>query len=51
MGGEGESRGREWVRRDRMSCYGGQQWILARRGESEGGKSKDKKTMLVKLTV
>jgi hypothetical protein len=29
MGGEGKGRGREWVRKSRMSCWGGKQWILA----------------------
>jgi hypothetical protein len=29
MGGEGEGSVREWLRRGRMSCWGGYQWILA----------------------
>jgi hypothetical protein len=35
MGGEGEGRGREWVRRGRTSCWGGEQWILAQEKEGE----------------
>jgi hypothetical protein len=34
MGWEGEGKGREWVKRDRMNCWGGEQWILAQ--EKEG---------------
>jgi hypothetical protein len=35
MRGEGEGRGREWVRRGRMSCWGEEQWILAQEKEGE----------------
>jgi hypothetical protein len=53
MGGEGEGWRREWVRRCRMSCWGGDQWILAqeKEGKSEGDKSRDEKIMMVKLIV
>jgi hypothetical protein len=32
---ESEGRGREWVRRCRMSCWEGEQWILAQENEGE----------------
>jgi hypothetical protein len=35
MGREGEGRGREWVIMGRMSCWGGEQWILAQEKEGE----------------
>jgi hypothetical protein len=35
------------VRRGRMSCWGGDQWILAQEKESEGGKSRYEKMMMV----
>jgi hypothetical protein len=35
MRGESESRGREWVRRGRISCWEGKQWILAQEKEGE----------------
>jgi hypothetical protein len=48
MGGEGESWERKWMKRGRMSCWEGEQWILA--WESEGDESRDEKVM-VKLIV
>jgi hypothetical protein len=35
IGGEGEGRGREWIRRGRISCWEGEQWILAQEKEGE----------------
>jgi hypothetical protein len=35
MGREGEGKAREWVRKDRMSCWGGKQWISAQEKERE----------------
>jgi hypothetical protein len=35
IGGEGEGRGIEWVRKGRMSCWEGEQWILAQEKEGE----------------
>jgi hypothetical protein len=35
MGGEAVGKGREWVRRGKMSCWGGEQWILAQEKEAE----------------
>jgi hypothetical protein len=35
IGGEGEGRRREWVRRGRMSCWEGDQWTLAQEKEGE----------------
>jgi hypothetical protein len=35
MVGEGEGREREWVRRGSMSCWGGEQWILAQESVGE----------------
>jgi hypothetical protein len=35
MGGEGESRGREWMRQSRKSSLERDQWILAQEKEGE----------------
>jgi hypothetical protein len=35
MGGEGEGKGKEWVRRDRKNSYKGEQWIVAQEKEGE----------------
>jgi hypothetical protein len=35
MGGEGEGTMREWVKRDRMSCWEVEKWILAQEKEGE----------------
>jgi hypothetical protein len=42
---------REWMRRDRKSCWEGEQWILAQEKEGEVGESRDEKMMKVKLIV
>jgi hypothetical protein len=34
LGGEGEEKGREWMRRGRKSIWEGEQWIVAQ--EKEG---------------
>jgi hypothetical protein len=52
MGGDGEGRGRDWLRRGRMSFWEGEQWILPQeKRESEGGESRDEKMMMIKLIV
>jgi hypothetical protein len=33
IGGESKGWGKEWVRSSRMSCWGGEQWILAQEKE------------------
>jgi hypothetical protein len=35
MGGEGERRGREWMRRGRKSSWEGKAWVLAQEKEGE----------------
>jgi hypothetical protein len=35
MGGEGEGREREWMRRDRKSTWEGEQWIVAQEKDGE----------------
>jgi hypothetical protein len=32
---EGEGRGKEWVRMGRMTCWEGEQWILAQEKKQE----------------
>jgi hypothetical protein len=50
MGGEGEGRGIEWVRRGRTSCWEESNGFShRRRRESEGNESRDEKIMMVKL--
>jgi hypothetical protein len=48
--GEGKDRGIEWVRRGRIGCWEGEQWIIAQEKEgSERGENRDEKMMMVKL--
>jgi hypothetical protein len=50
IGGRGEDRGIEWMRRGRKSRWGRtMDWIIGK--ESEGGKSRDKKIVMVKLII
>jgi hypothetical protein len=35
MGGKVRAGGREWVRRGRMSCWRGEQWVLAQEKDGE----------------
>jgi hypothetical protein len=35
MGGEGEGRGKKWMRRGRKSSWAGELWILAQKKEGE----------------
>jgi hypothetical protein len=35
MGGRGEGKGREWMRRGRKSTWEGEQWIIAQEKERE----------------
>jgi hypothetical protein len=35
IGGGGEDRGREWMRRDRKSSWEGEQWIVAQGKEGQ----------------
>jgi hypothetical protein len=51
MGGKVRAGGREWMRRGRISCWSGDQWVLAQEKESEGGESGDERMMIVKLIV
>jgi hypothetical protein len=42
----------EWMRRGRKSSWEGEQWIVAqKKGESKGGKNRDKKIVIVKLII
>jgi hypothetical protein len=37
MGWEVDGRGREWMRRDRIICFKGKQWILTQEGRELRG--------------
>jgi hypothetical protein len=52
IGGGGEYRGREWMRKGRKSSWGGEQWnVIQEREESDGGKNRDKEIVMVKLII
>jgi hypothetical protein len=52
MGGEGEGRGKQWMRRGRKSSWEGGKYILAQEKEGEQkGESRNEKTVMVKLIV
>jgi hypothetical protein len=52
MGGEGEGRGKEWIRRgERVVGEESNGFLARRRRESERGESRDEKMMMVMLIV
>jgi hypothetical protein len=52
LGGGGEGRGKELMRRGRKSMWKREQWIVAQeKEESEGDENRDEEIVMVKLIV
>jgi hypothetical protein len=53
IGEGGEDGIKEWMKRGRKSSWEGEQWNVAqeKKGESEEGKDRDKRIVMVKLVI